>query len=57
MPDLPVVVIHVKDGEVEIRECPPSVTVLIIDFNKETVKWNEPPTQTTEVNNAYAVRK
>lgn len=39
MLDLPLVVIHVKDGEVEIRECPPSVTVLVIDFNKETVKW------------------
>ena len=57
MLDLPLVVIHVKDGEVEIRECPTSVTVLVIDFNKETVKWSEPPTQTKEVSNANTIRK
>lgn len=40
MTELPLVVIHVKDGEVEVRECPTSVSVLVVDFNKETVKWN-----------------
>ena len=57
MPDIPLVVIHVKDGKVEIRECPTSVAVLVIDFNKETVKWRVPPTQTTEVSNANTIRK
>ena len=57
MTELPLVVIHVKDGEVEIRECPTSVSVLVVDFNKETVKWNKPPTQTLGGQYANAIRK